>query len=254
MSPLDYDILMEATFDVLYAGTSRRQAVVAALPSPAGEALAGAFGPGFDQDVVRRRTRLSADLLAALPVSFHAYYAQGGPAALESLFDSHEWRHRRLVAGALFPDPGSAVRAFVAFAGRTWIRSQAAWLRDAFRYEAQVCRASAGLAPCARPDLPHLPAQAWVSEATIDVPEVAAELSRRSREVPWDEALRLVKPRPVALATVSIPLAERVRQVHLRDDEVDALRWAWTEAAPVPSPSSPAWSTMERAVRAGILT
>lgn len=253
MSEVSYSALMDATFDALYAGHVRRTEVPRSLPEPVANKLIGALGPGFEQDAVRRRTRLSAELLAALPVSFFAYYAQKGAGGMEDFFDSPEWRARPFEPRELFPDSGSTVRAFVEFADREWRRLQTPWLANVFEYEAAVVRARVPLRPLSRPGALTLRPDAWVAEAGTDVPEVAAEVSRRRQEVPWNEALRLLKPRPISFSTISIPQRDSVRRIHFRGDEVYALQWAWVEEADVPERGTAAWTTVERAARAGVL-
>lgn len=251
MGEVNYAELMDVTWEALYSGAERRRSLSRTMDGDAGRLLGAALSGGFSQDVTRRRARIAPDLLAAMPVSFFAFYG-GGAAALEAFLESEEWRSRMAERRVSFPAPRPAVTAFVTFALRTWVPHQLPWLQAVFAYEAQNVRVVPVPGGHARPGLPGLPEGAWVAEAPFDVPEVVRELRVRALEVPWSEAILLVKPRPVLLATLSIPEDGRLRRVHLRAGEVAALRWSWDPGAAVPEGALTDPSVV-RAVQAGLL-
>lgn len=235
---IDYRRLMDATWDALYSSPLRRQAIAADLPATEASLLHRALTEGLEQDALRRRSRISIDLLECFPITFRVFYGLGGASGLNEMLESNAWRERDWRFGEAFPSRQSAAEAFYQFFGddvSSHVPERAQWVCEAFYYEAALL----GLGPEKRsvtrdPSLLQLHGDAWIAECSFDVDEVVEELIERSHKVPWSEAALLVKPRPRRYATVVLTERDNAKRYRLVDEAVDSLRWAWSADAEVP--------------------
>ncbi|MFE2432253.1 hypothetical protein ACFXJ5_36730 [Streptomyces sp. NPDC059373] len=233
---VDYERLMKATWDLLYAAPDARQDTLIRLPYREASLLRAAMTGGFEQEVARRRGRISPDLSRAFPLAFRVHCGLGGPTPLTGFLNSPEWRDRDYEFARQFPAPGPLYAAFHAYALRTWPAGAPAWSLDALRLEAARLRVGPLRGGVDRgPENLRLAEGVWVAECSFDHARTTAQLDERCEHLPWSEAIHLVPPYPERqVELLRVGDDGETSQLLLKGPEIDAMEWLWEGSVPVP--------------------